>query len=226
MSAEGRKDQRDSRRERDGCRPEFPRETRRVHVPSQFCCRTPRDAAEGQYAPHPGRNQGWARSGYARSLMAGQLEAIWVKRMKRGPMDRLERATCVAGRGLAGNANQGGRRQVTIFSKETWNRLTAAFPAPPDPQVRRGNLLVSGVDLAHSRGKVLQIGPVQIRIFGETRPCEQMDAGLRRLACRARRTVGRRRLWRGAERRRDPRRRAGDARGDRGIGAPGLGLGA
>ena len=63
--------------------------------------------------------------------MTGQLEAIWVKRMKRGPMDPLERATCVAGRGLAGNANQGGRRQVTIFSKETWERLTAPFPAPP-----------------------------------------------------------------------------------------------
>ena len=107
--------------------------------------------------------------------MAGQLEAIWVKRMKQGPMDPLERATCVAGRGLAGNANQGGRRQVTIFSKETWDRLTAPFPAPPDPRVRRGNLLVSGVDLAHSRGKVLQIGPVRIRIFGETRPCQRMD---------------------------------------------------
>ena len=107
--------------------------------------------------------------------MTGQLEAIWVKRMKRGPMDPLERVTCVAGRGLAGNANQGGRRQVTIFSKETWERLTAAFPAAPDPRVRRGNLLVSGVDLTASRGKVLRIGPVRIRIFGETRPCEQMD---------------------------------------------------
>ena len=107
--------------------------------------------------------------------MAGRLEAIWVKRMKRGPMDPLERATCVAGRGLAGNANQGGRRQVTIFSKETWQRLTAAFPAPPDPRTRRANLLVSGVDLTDSRGKVLRIGPVRVRIFGETRPCEQMD---------------------------------------------------
>jgi len=108
--------------------------------------------------------------------MAGQLESIWVKRMKRGPMDALDRVRCVAGRGLAGNANQGGRRQVTIFSKETWERATAPFANPPPPQVRRGNLLVSGVDLAHSRGKVLQIGPVRIRIFGETRPCEQMDA--------------------------------------------------
>jgi len=108
--------------------------------------------------------------------MSGRLEAIWVKRMKRGPMDPLERVMCVAGRGLEGNANQGGRRQVTIFSKETWDRATAPFDNPPSPHARRANLLVSGVDLAHSRGKVLQIGPVRIRIFGETRPCEQMDA--------------------------------------------------
>jgi MOSC domain-containing protein YiiM len=108
--------------------------------------------------------------------MSGRLEAIWVKRMKRGPMDPLERVTCVAGRGLAGNANQGGRRQVTIFSKETWERATAPFEDPPAPQVRRANLLVSGVDLVQSRGKILQIGTVRIRIAGETRPCEQMDA--------------------------------------------------
>jgi MOSC domain-containing protein YiiM len=115
-------------------------------------------------------------------MMAGQLEAIWVKRMKRGPMDPLDRVMCVAGRGLAGNANQGGRRQVTIFSKEAWELATAPLASPPSPQVRRGNLLVSGVDLTNSRGKVLHIGPVRIRIFGETRPCEQMDearAGLR-----------------------------------------------
>jgi MOSC domain-containing protein YiiM len=107
--------------------------------------------------------------------MGGELQAIWVKRMKRGPMDALAKVACVAGRGLAGNANQGGRRQVTIFSKETWARATAAFPVPPPPQVRRANLLVSGADLAYSRGKVLHVGSVRIRILGETRPCEQMD---------------------------------------------------
>jgi MOSC domain-containing protein YiiM len=90
-------------------------------------------------------------------------------------MDGVDRVQCVAGRGLAGNANQGGRRQVTIFSKEVWERATAPFPKPPPPQVRRGNLLVSGVDLTQCRGKILHIGTVRIRIFGETRPCEQMD---------------------------------------------------
>jgi MOSC domain-containing protein YiiM len=107
--------------------------------------------------------------------MSGTLEQIWIKRMKGGPMDPRDRATLVAGRGLAGNANQGGKRQVTILSKEVWERVTTPLPDAPPPIARRANLLVSGVDLASSRGKILRIGAHRIRIYGETRPCEQME---------------------------------------------------
>jgi MOSC domain-containing protein YiiM len=105
----------------------------------------------------------------------GRLERIWLKRMKGGPMDPQDRATLVAGRGLQGNANQGGRRQITILSEETWRRIAAMLPEAPDPAARRANLLVSGVDLASSRGRVLRIGRHRLRINGETRPCDQME---------------------------------------------------
>ncbi len=108
--------------------------------------------------------------------MTGRVEGIWLKRMKGGPMDPQVRATLVAGRGLAGNANQGGMRQVTILSKETWERISGTVSDGLDPARRRANLLVSGVDLAGSRGRVLRIGGSRIRVVGETRPCEQMDA--------------------------------------------------
>lgn len=105
----------------------------------------------------------------------GKLEAIWLKRMKRGPMDPVSQAHLTAGRGLDGNANQGGKRQVTIIEQEVWETLMALLGVDLDPSARRANLMVSGLKLADSRHKVLQIGSCRIRIYGETKPCEQMD---------------------------------------------------
>ncbi|MDH4066480.1 MAG: MOSC domain-containing protein [Acidobacteriota bacterium] len=108
--------------------------------------------------------------------MVGRLEQIWIKRMKRGPMDGHDAAVLVAGRGLVGNADQGGKRQITVLSKETWEKITAGLPEGPPPIARRANLLVSGIELAGTRGKILRIGAHRIRVCGETRPCEQMEA--------------------------------------------------
>ena len=108
----------------------------------------------------------------------GVLSQIWIKRMHKGPMDPEARATVLAGKGIVGNANQGGKRQVTIVSSKNWEDVTAPLGATPDPRLRRANLLVSDVDFVDSRGKILKIGEVRIRIYGETRPCEQMEAAV------------------------------------------------
>lgn len=105
----------------------------------------------------------------------GKLEAIWLKRMKRGPMDPASEAMLEASRGIVGNANQGGKRQVTIIEKEVWETLMAVLGTDLDPSTRRANLMDSGVRLADSRKKVLRIGNCRIRIYGETKPCELMD---------------------------------------------------
>ncbi|NUO64213.1 MAG: MOSC domain-containing protein [Gemmatimonadaceae bacterium] len=112
----------------------------------------------------------------------GALEAIWIKRMKRGPMDEARSARLVRGRGIVGNANQGGRRQVTIIEREAWERTMSEVGADLAPSTRRANLMVSGVSLENSRGRVLRVGSCRIRLFGETKPCERMEealAGLR-----------------------------------------------
>lgn len=105
----------------------------------------------------------------------GKLEAIWLKRVRRGRMDAVQTATLKANLGLVNNANQGGKRQVTIIEKEVWDMLTAEFGTQLDPAMRRANLMISGVSLLHSRHKVLQVGPCQIQIYGETTPCRTMD---------------------------------------------------
>lgn len=108
----------------------------------------------------------------------GRLEAIWLKRARRGPMDAVAAAELVAGHGIVGNANQGGRRQVTLIEMEVWHALMRELNAALSPSARRANLMLSGIRLPGTRGCLLEIGQVRLEVFGETRPCERMDEAL------------------------------------------------
>ena len=105
----------------------------------------------------------------------GRLERIWIKRARMGPMDPKDTAELVPGKGLAGNANQGGHRQVTVITAERWAELEEELGATIDPRSRRANLFVSGLDLTDCRDKVLRIGSCRLSMLGETRPCDLMD---------------------------------------------------
>jgi MOSC domain-containing protein YiiM len=90
-------------------------------------------------------------------------------------MDPVESATLVARHGIEGNADVGGKRQVTIISRDRWDRVDAELGTTVDPALRRANILVSGIDLSKSGGKVLGLGTCRIHIHGETTPCSRMD---------------------------------------------------
>ena len=105
----------------------------------------------------------------------GVLEAIWIKRMRGGGMNFVESAMLEMGMGLIGNANQGGRRQITIIEQEVWEQLMGEVQMTLPPSVRRANLLISGLSLKKSRKRILLIGCCRIRILGETKPCERME---------------------------------------------------
>ena len=111
-------------------------------------------------------------------MRPAQLRALWVKRFKKGPMDPRDAAILVAGQGLLGNANKGGRRQVILLEEEAWADALAEIPnlgVPLDPSTRRANLLVSGFRLEGTRGRILRIGPARLQIWSECTPCYQMD---------------------------------------------------
>lgn len=108
-------------------------------------------------------------------MSSGTLTGIYVKRAHGGPMDPQRHAKLETAKGLVGNADFGGRRQVTLMAEERWAELMKEVGASLGPGTRRANLVLSGIDLAETRGRVLRVGSCAIKISGETRPCEQME---------------------------------------------------
>jgi MOSC domain-containing protein YiiM len=113
---------------------------------------------------------------------SGELIAIWIKRFKRGPMDPVQSARLVAGRGIAGNADQGGKRQVTMIDEAAWeaaSRTLGFLPGmTPDPRLRRANLMLRGINLFKTHTRILRIGDCRIRIYGEVTPCRKIEESL------------------------------------------------
>jgi len=106
----------------------------------------------------------------------GELLAIWAKGEPRMPMIPRQDGLLAEGEGLEGSAPAKGKRQVTVLSREGWRQAAQEAGIPDaDPENRRANLLVTGVDLNESIGRTLAVGDTHIRIHGETRPCSRMS---------------------------------------------------
>ena len=105
----------------------------------------------------------------------GTLEAIWLKRSRGGPMDRVNEVIAVGGRGLKGGADFDRMRHLTLIEAEVFDDLKKEFDVGVDPAMRRANFMVAGVQLEDTRGRILVVGDLRISIRGETRPCEIMD---------------------------------------------------
>ncbi len=111
----------------------------------------------------------------------GEIAAIWIKRFKRGPMDPVNDAQLIAGRGIVGNANQGGKRQITLIDEARWREAEEELGLNVDPRKRRANVMLRGIDLERTHRRLLRLGESIVRIYGETRPCELMEEAQRGL---------------------------------------------
>lgn len=107
--------------------------------------------------------------------MSGEIVSIWIKRAHGGPMDPVGDVQLVAGRGLAGSADQGGRRQISIIDETAWGDALRELGVDVDPSARRANVLVRGIDLQSSRGKTLRLGTCVIKVHAHNPPCNLMD---------------------------------------------------
>lgn len=108
--------------------------------------------------------------------MSGRVEALWIKRGHRGHMDPTDELTLTEGKGIDSDANFGrAKRQVSVIEKEVFESIMSDLPEV-EPYMRRANVMVSGVRLENAGGQILTLGEVRIRLHGETRPCERMDA--------------------------------------------------
>ena len=113
--------------------------------------------------------------------MPGRIEALWSKRAHRGPMDPRAEAMLVPNQGMEGSVGRSTRRQISILTREAWDAATTELGMTVDPAMRRANMLVSGIELAETRGRVLRLGGCRVRIGGELTPCERMDQAARGL---------------------------------------------
>ena len=104
-----------------------------------------------------------------------RVVALYLKRAHRGPMDAVREATAIAGQGLEGSVGRSRRRQVTLLELENWQQGTADVGRDADLSRRRANIVVSGIALVRTRGRVLRIGDVLLAVGGELTPCERMD---------------------------------------------------
>ena len=66
-------------------------------------------------------------------------------------------------------------RQITIMSKEAWEDTLSDLGQDLHWTTRRANILIEGIGLENTTGKVLKVGSFLVEITGELNPCYRMD---------------------------------------------------
>ena len=65
-----------------------------------------------------------------------------------------------------------------MISESAWDEAQEAMGMAIDPSARRANVMIRGIALENSRGKLLRLGDCLVRIFGEVRPCQRLEQAM------------------------------------------------
>jgi MOSC domain-containing protein YiiM len=103
------------------------------------------------------------------------ISAIYLRPSSRTPVRSVDRARLVPGSGVEGDHAGGGNRQITLLDLGAWKEACSELRVELDPGARRANVVIDGLDLAHSRGRRLVLGDAVVEIVGETVPCRLME---------------------------------------------------
>ena len=108
----------------------------------------------------------------------GKLIGIATRVKSKSPMDEHDSAKVSFSKGVLSDYRGrkiGGKRQVTVMSKEAWETVCSELGSDIAWTTRRANFLIEGVPLKATTGQILKIGSIELEVTGELVPCNRMD---------------------------------------------------
>lgn len=115
-------------------------------------------------------------------MKTGQVIGIFISPQKGLPMQALEKAEAIAGKGLKGDRYFGqegtikkGIRHVTLIEEEALAAVWRDYSLEFFPIETRRNLLTRNVSLNHLVGKAFQVGDVILRGIELSEPCGYLE---------------------------------------------------
>lgn len=105
----------------------------------------------------------------------GRVAAIAFRPTDGQPMKELTECNVLPGRGLDCENRRAGKREVTLLSKQSWEQTCRELDVEIPWYIRRANFLIDGLDLAALIDREITIGPIRVKVHGETRPCDLME---------------------------------------------------
>jgi MOSC domain-containing protein YiiM len=112
---------------------------------------------------------------------AGRVEWIGLRPQRDVPMQVVEQAQAVAGKGLVGDryASASGNRGITLIQAEHLPAIASlSGHAQVSPEILRRNLVVSGLPLVALKGRRFRIGEVLLEGVADCDPCSRMEDAL------------------------------------------------